>query len=76
MSRTGRISRPIRDVGTARALPTARHDEAGRIPDVRLRERASRMTRATKFGLDQGQRTIDQSAASRGILFSGKTLRT
>lgn len=28
-----------------------------------------------KFGLDQGQRAIDQSAASRGILFSGKTLK-
>ena len=28
-----------------------------------------------QFGLNQGQRAIDQSAASRGILFSGKTLK-
>ncbi len=28
-----------------------------------------------QFGLDQGRAAIDQSAAGRGILFSGKTLR-
>ena len=28
-----------------------------------------------QFGLDEGRNAIDQSAASRGILFSGKTLR-
>lgn len=28
-----------------------------------------------QFGLNEGQRTVDQSAAARGSLFSGKTLR-
>lgn len=28
-----------------------------------------------QFGLEQGRNAIDQSAASRGVLFSGKTLR-
>ena len=28
-----------------------------------------------QFGLDQGQRAVDQSAAARGSLLSGKTLR-
>lgn len=56
------------------AMPSGRSEEFGSLMDDFTGEDLLNEP-GYQFGFNEGQRTIDQSAAARGSLFSGKTLR-
>lgn len=56
------------------AMPSGRSEEFGSLMDDFTGEDLENEP-GYQFGLDQGRNTIDQSAASRGALLSGKTLK-
>lgn len=56
------------------AMPSGRSEEFGSLMDDFTGEDLLNEP-GYQFGLNEGQRTVDQSAAARGSLFSGKTLR-